>query len=363
MAGEGSEGLQTLVGAAGGLVLHLAAPCRASALSRSYPGLLIVPQSIQDNTIQRISRCYRQNRFPVVCWRNSRTKAVLLRSGGLHGKGVVGLFKSQNAPTTGACPPRPGRRCAGAGCGPVPCPGRSADALVSLLGPSQTDSTSLEQEKYLQAVINSMPHYADASGRNTLSGFTSAHMSSSGERSWVVALRRSAQGRQEARALLGAPGPARGSCCVSQSPDSQVSSSPWSAVSTKAAEPSRRTSQSSQFPPGLQDWWWGRVWERQCPRTCKHWELPAGSRRLLRAGGGLGGDGPHQLRPRHQAQRGQPAGSVTGSCGKSVSCCPSRALHCCQPCSIAIHRLPLPFHPVIAAEVTGGQRDVGEPSC
>uniref|UniRef100_A0A8C3JZH0 SET binding factor 1 n=1 Tax=Calidris pygmaea TaxID=425635 RepID=A0A8C3JZH0_9CHAR len=121
---------------------------RMYAICRSYPGLLIVPQSIQDNTIQRISRCYRQNRFPVVCWRNSRTKAVLLRSGGLHGKGVVGLFKSQNAPTA---------------------------------GPSQTDSTSLEQEKYLQAVINSMPHYADAGGRNTLSGFTSAHMSSSGK--------------------------------------------------------------------------------------------------------------------------------------------------------------------------------------
>ncbi|NWY44004.1 MTMR5 protein, partial [Sylvia atricapilla] len=112
----------------------------------SYPGLLIVPQSIQDNTIQRISRCYRQSRFPVVCWRNSRTKAVLLRSGGLHGKGVVGLFKSQNAPT-----------------------------------PGEPDSTSLEQEKYLQAVINSMPHYSDASGRNTLSGFTSAHMSSAGK--------------------------------------------------------------------------------------------------------------------------------------------------------------------------------------
>uniref|UniRef100_A0A674JZB6 SET binding factor 1 n=1 Tax=Terrapene triunguis TaxID=2587831 RepID=A0A674JZB6_9SAUR len=110
---------------------------RMYAVCRSYPGLLIVPQSIQDNTIQRISRCYRQNRFPVICWRNSRTKAVLLRSGGLHGKGVVGLFKSQNAPTAGTCQ-------------------------------SQTDSTSLEQEKYLQAVINSMPHYADASGRNTL---------------------------------------------------------------------------------------------------------------------------------------------------------------------------------------------------
>ncbi|XP_041058167.1 myotubularin-related protein 5 isoform X4 [Carcharodon carcharias] len=121
---------------------------RMYSVCRSYPSLLIIPQSIQDSTMQRISRCYRQNRFPVVCWRNSRTKAVLLRSAGLHGKSVVGLFKSQNAP--------------------------AAD-------PSQTDSTSLAQEKYLQAVINSMPHYADTGGRNTLSGFTSAHMNSSGK--------------------------------------------------------------------------------------------------------------------------------------------------------------------------------------
>lgn len=68
---------------------------------RSYPGLLIVPQSVQDNALQRVSRCYRQNRFPVVCWRSGRSKAVLLRSGGLHGKGVVGLFKAQNAPSPG----------------------------------------------------------------------------------------------------------------------------------------------------------------------------------------------------------------------------------------------------------------------
>uniref|UniRef100_H9GCL9 Uncharacterized protein n=1 Tax=Anolis carolinensis TaxID=28377 RepID=H9GCL9_ANOCA len=95
---------------------------RMYAICRSYPGLLIVPQTIQDNTIQRISRCYRQNRFPVVCWRNSRTKAALLRSGGLHGKGVAGLFKSPNTPAPGT-------------------------ALLY--------STSLEQEKYLQAVIKS----------------------------------------------------------------------------------------------------------------------------------------------------------------------------------------------------------------
>ncbi|XP_029104453.1 myotubularin-related protein 5-like isoform X2 [Scleropages formosus] len=119
---------------------------RMYTVCRSYPGLLIVPQSIPDSTIQRISRCYRQNRFPVVCWKNSRTKAVLLRSGGLHGKGVVGFFKSPNAP------------------GP---------------GPSQADSTSLEQEKYLQAIVGSTPSYSEAGGRNTLGGFASARASSS----------------------------------------------------------------------------------------------------------------------------------------------------------------------------------------
>ncbi|XP_008832979.1 myotubularin-related protein 5 isoform X2 [Nannospalax galili] len=118
---------------------------RMYAICRSYPGLLIVPQSIQDNALQRVSRCYRQNRFPVVCWRSGRSKAVLLRSGGLHGKGVVGLFKAQNAPSPGQ---------------------------------AQADSSSLEQEKYLQAVVSSMPRCADSSGRNTLSGFSSAHMGS-----------------------------------------------------------------------------------------------------------------------------------------------------------------------------------------
>lgn len=70
-------------------------------MCHSYPGLLIVPQTIPDTTIQRICRSYRQNRFPVICWRNSRTKAVLLRSAGLHAKGVVGFFKSPNAPAAG----------------------------------------------------------------------------------------------------------------------------------------------------------------------------------------------------------------------------------------------------------------------
>uniref|UniRef100_A0A4W5K327 SET binding factor 2 n=1 Tax=Hucho hucho TaxID=62062 RepID=A0A4W5K327_9TELE len=67
----------------------------------SYPGLLVVPQSVQDSSLQKVARCYRHNRLPVVCWKHPRTKAVLLRSGGFHGKSVVGLFKSQNQSSTG----------------------------------------------------------------------------------------------------------------------------------------------------------------------------------------------------------------------------------------------------------------------
>lgn len=213
-----------------------------------------MPQSIQDNTIQRISRCYRQNRFPVVCWRNSRTKAVLLRSGGLHGKGVVGLFKSQNAPTAGARPLRPWAA-PGVGCRPLLGSRASGGAVMPvalLLGPSQTDSTSLEQEKYLQAVINSMPHYADASGRNTLSGFTSAHMSSSGEERG-----RGAAGTQEGSCSCARD--SHGSCCPSQSLGSQGSCCHWSPTSEEAAEPSQRALRSSQCRLSLRGWWWGWV--------------------------------------------------------------------------------------------------------
>lgn len=134
-----------------------------------------MPQSVQDNALQRVSRCYRQNRFPVVCWRSGRSKAVLLRSGGLHGKGVVGLFKAQNTPSPGTLP-RP-HACPGPR---APCPLPTA-ALPPAPGQSQADSSSLEQEKYLQAVVSSMPRYADTSGRNTLSGFSSAHMGGHGE--------------------------------------------------------------------------------------------------------------------------------------------------------------------------------------
>uniref|UniRef100_A0A4W6E7X0 SET binding factor 2 n=1 Tax=Lates calcarifer TaxID=8187 RepID=A0A4W6E7X0_LATCA len=114
---------------------------RLYSLCRSYPGLLVVPQAVQDSSLHKVARCYRHNRLPVVCWKHPRTKAVLLRSGGFHGKSVVGLFKSQN--------------------------------------PSSTDSSSsLEQEKYLQAILDSIPIYFKMNGNNTLSNLAFQQASS-----------------------------------------------------------------------------------------------------------------------------------------------------------------------------------------
>uniref|UniRef100_A0A3Q3D383 SET binding factor 2 n=1 Tax=Hippocampus comes TaxID=109280 RepID=A0A3Q3D383_HIPCM len=118
---------------------------RLYSLCRSYPGLLVVPLAIQDSSLHKVARCYRHNRLPVVCWKHARTKAVLLRSGGFHGKSVVGLFKSQNPSSTGM--------------------------LCFDLAPasSSESSSSLEQEKYLQAILDSIPIYFKMNGHSTLS--------------------------------------------------------------------------------------------------------------------------------------------------------------------------------------------------
>uniref|UniRef100_A0A8C3V813 SET binding factor 2 n=1 Tax=Catharus ustulatus TaxID=91951 RepID=A0A8C3V813_CATUS len=116
--------------------LRITALNRMYSLCRSYPGLLVVPQSVQDSSLQRVARCYRHNRLPVVCWKNSKNSTLLLRSGGFHGKSVVGLFKSQNTHPT---------------------------APASL-----ESSSSIEQEKYLQALLNVISVHCKRNGSNTL---------------------------------------------------------------------------------------------------------------------------------------------------------------------------------------------------
>ncbi|XP_006885482.1 PREDICTED: myotubularin-related protein 13 [Elephantulus edwardii] len=116
---------------------RITASNRMYSLCRSYPGLLVVPQAVQDSSLPRVARCYRHNRLPVVCWKNSRSSTLLLRSGGFHGKGVVGLFKSQNSPQAA--------------------PTSSLDSF-----------SNIEQEKYLQALLSAVSVHQKLSGNSTL---------------------------------------------------------------------------------------------------------------------------------------------------------------------------------------------------
>uniref|UniRef100_A0A3Q2P2E7 SET binding factor 2 n=1 Tax=Fundulus heteroclitus TaxID=8078 RepID=A0A3Q2P2E7_FUNHE len=134
-----------------GELFRITAVNRLYSLCRSYPGLLVVPQAVQDSSLHKVARCYRHNRLPVVCWKHPRTRAVLMRSGAFHGKSVVGLFKSQN--TSSASP-----------------------------ASSSDSSSSLEQEKYLQAILESIPLYFKTNGTNTLSNRSLIGISPGSER-------------------------------------------------------------------------------------------------------------------------------------------------------------------------------------
>lgn len=63
------------------------------SMTRSYPGLIVVPFPVSDDSLVKISRCYRHNRLPAITWRHSRTKALLVRASGFHAKGVISMLK------------------------------------------------------------------------------------------------------------------------------------------------------------------------------------------------------------------------------------------------------------------------------
>ncbi|KAK4886969.1 hypothetical protein RN001_003240 [Aquatica leii] len=96
-------------------------------MCRSYPALLVVPAAVTDESIRRFCRCYRQGRISSITWRHSRTKALLLRGAGHHGKSVMGMLKSH-------------------------------PASASSTGTETT--SSIEQEKYLSALVSATPLYA-----------------------------------------------------------------------------------------------------------------------------------------------------------------------------------------------------------
>ncbi|XP_054159032.1 myotubularin-related protein 13-like [Oppia nitens] len=98
------------------------------SVTKSYPGLLVVPYTTSDEAIRRLSRFYRHYRFPVITWKHPRTRGLLLRGSCFHGKGVIGLLKSQT--TTGA-----------------------AHSM------SSETSTNIENEKFISNIVRLTPSY------------------------------------------------------------------------------------------------------------------------------------------------------------------------------------------------------------
>ncbi|XP_071831490.1 myotubularin-related protein 13-like isoform X8 [Apostichopus japonicus] len=93
---------------------------------KSYPPVVVVPGACSDDNIRRLAKCHRQNRFPSICWRHPRTKSLLIRSSGFHGRGVMGMIKSSQNASTGAS--------------------------------DTSTSKSLEQEKYFSTVVLNTPY-------------------------------------------------------------------------------------------------------------------------------------------------------------------------------------------------------------
>ena len=58
------------------------------SLPTSYPPRLVVPLSCADSDICKIAPLYKENRFPVLCWRHPGNGAALLRSGSIPRKKV-----------------------------------------------------------------------------------------------------------------------------------------------------------------------------------------------------------------------------------------------------------------------------------
>ncbi|XP_074605890.1 myotubularin-related protein 13-like [Acropora palmata] len=95
---------------------------------RSYPSVVVVPQSISDDSILRIAKNHRQGRFPVAVWRHKQNKATLLRAGGIE-RGSIGSIMRQTKTVSGSH--------------------LSSHAISS--------SASAEQEKYFAAVVAATP--------------------------------------------------------------------------------------------------------------------------------------------------------------------------------------------------------------
>ena len=72
------------------------------SVCKSFPQLLVVPGRISDDGLRRLARLYRHNRLPTITWRQSTSRALLIRGSAFHARGVMDIIRrhqdNQNLP-------------------------------------------------------------------------------------------------------------------------------------------------------------------------------------------------------------------------------------------------------------------------
>jgi len=71
------------------------------SVCRTYPALLVVPTLVSDESVKKVSRCYRGGRLPVITWRHAHTRAFLVRAASFSSKRLMAFLKTANHSSSG----------------------------------------------------------------------------------------------------------------------------------------------------------------------------------------------------------------------------------------------------------------------
>lgn len=126
------------------------------SVCRTYPGLIVVPYNINDESIKRMARCYRLNRFPAIVWKHPRTRALVLRSSAFHNKGMIGLFKTPAVNSNTA----------------------SSSSQIFTSSNSSFESSQYEHDRFLKTIANLTSSGARSSHLNRLSDIENTSLNS-----------------------------------------------------------------------------------------------------------------------------------------------------------------------------------------
>ena len=111
-------------------------------IAKTYPAFIVVPANLNDDSIMKLSKCYKSQRFPAIVWKHPKKKSLLIRASAFHGKGGINLFKSHNPSSN------------------------MSSNLSNISSSNQHDSHSFEQEKYFKSILNLTPNNNKATSEN-----------------------------------------------------------------------------------------------------------------------------------------------------------------------------------------------------